>query len=111
LRGTSSRYKRNALIIVLLFLLSFTGLYIYGSFYTATGFSNIEYKRIENNNYYIFVRNGNRVIRLECDKDDYEKITVDSYLVYGISYRWSTLMPNKGKLLYINFNDVIDNRH
>jgi hypothetical protein len=111
MRTTSSRNKKNTLIIVLLFLLSFTGLYIYGSFYTTTGFSDIKYKRIENNNYYIFVRNGNEDIKLECDKDDYEKITVDSYLAYGISYKWSTLIPNKGKLFYISFNDVIDNRH
>lgn len=111
MRDTSSRNKIITLIIVILFLLSFAGLYVYGSFYTTTGYCDIKYKQIENNKCYIFARNGNKNIRLECNKDDYEKITVDSYLAYGISYKWSTLSPNRGKLLYINFNDVIDNRH
>lgn len=109
MKHTSSHNKKYAIIVVFLFLLSLTGFYIYSSFSISTGYSDIKYKRLENNNYYIFVRNENKDIKLECNKDDYEKITVDSYLAYGISYKWSTLL-NKGKLLYINFNDVIDNR-
>lgn len=60
--------------------------------------------------YYIFVRNGNNDVKLECTKDIYENITVDSNLAYGISYKGITLSPSKGKLLYINFDDIIDNR-
>lgn len=107
MRGTSSRIKKIAIIIA--FLLFLTGLYIYSSFNTTIGYSDIKYKQLENNNYYIFVRNENIDIKLECNKDDYEKVIVDSNLAYGISYKWSPLW-NKGKLLYINFNDVIDNR-
>jgi hypothetical protein len=106
----SARNKKNIMSIATLLFLSFTALYIHGSFYKVIGYSDIKYKRMENDNYYIFVRNGNKDIKLECNKDDYEKITVDSNLSYGISYKWSTLSPNKGKLLDISFNDIIDNR-
>ena len=107
---TSTQKKKVILSIVFLFLAALISLYVYGSFNTTTGYSDVKYKRIEDNNYYIFVPNGNSDIKLECTKDDYEKIIIDKNLAYGISYKWSTLSPNKGKLLYINFNDVIDNR-
>jgi hypothetical protein len=93
-----------------LFLGVFSGLQIYGSFSETTGYNNVIHKEIDNDRYFIYVNNGNTTIKLESTKYDYEKVIVNSDLAYGISYRWSTYSPQKGKLLNLNFNDVIDNR-
>ena len=107
MRNTSSHKKIIVLFAVILF---FSGFYIYSTIYKTIGFGTITHKNTDNSKYFIYVNKGNSDIKLECTKDIYEKIIVDKDLAYGISYKWSTLSPEKGKLLYINFNDTIDNR-
>lgn len=102
--------KRIILTVTIFLLLCFIGLLYHFSVNTTTGYSYIKYKQKDDNHCFIRVINEDNYVDLECTIDIYERAIVDYDLAYGISYKWSTFFPNKGKLLYLDFDDAIDNR-
>jgi hypothetical protein len=78
--------------------------------YHSEGYYSITKKKVINQNYYIYVKDGNGVVQLKCLKQVYDKVIVNENLKYHIYYMTSKLSPTKGKLFFIKFNESIDNR-
>lgn len=98
------------IVLPVLFSSIFISLTVYRTFFKTIGYLAIKHKNIENNNYYIYVDNEVSNVKLRCTEDIYKNVIVDNKLAYGISYKWTTLSPSKGSLLYIDLNNTIDNR-
>lgn len=82
--------------------------------YKATlveGYSVIENKEIDGSKYFFQVKANNNAYKIQCTQNQYEKIIVHEKLAYGISYKVYLLNPQKAKLIYLHFDDIIDNRH
>lgn len=81
---------------------------------TTTGYIDIQQKEVIDGKYYIYVDNKyngrTNICQIECTRAEYDKVICDKNLTYKISYKSSKLFPNRGKLIYLNFNNIIDNR-
>lgn len=104
-----SHIKKN-FSIFFIFLLILTSAYVYTTIYTTLGYSQIKSKSVENDKYYIFVINNEKTIKLECSKDEYEKIIAEDDIGYKMTYKWTSI-TNKGKIIDLSFDDIIDNRN
>jgi hypothetical protein len=100
----------HLLIISMIFITHLFLLRYAFSFVTTSGYAVISDKKIDDDTCYIYVDNGENAIRLNCTSDIYEQLVADNKLAYKIEYKWSELTPEKGKLIEITPNDVIDNR-
>lgn len=101
-------WKRTACFIVLI-VLSFA-FYNFMNVYKYEGYLSLTQKKVINQNYYIYVNSDKGVVQLECTKQVYVKAIISKDLQYRIYYTSNKLYPNKGQLLFIKFNDKIDNR-
>ena len=108
---SSKSLKKIIMLFILIFLVVICSVeYINGTIVETTGYSEIVSKTSDNNGCYIYVQNNNKSIKLKCTNQEYNDVVIDENLGYGMSYKWSTRFPSKNKLIYLNFEDVIDNR-
>ena len=83
------------------------------SIITTTGHIVIQDKEFIDGKYYIYFDNNynnkTNITQIECTKEEYDKVVLFENSTYEISYKSSMLFPNKGKLIYLNFNNT-DNK-
>lgn len=102
--------RRIVLFIVILLLLVIAGMYYASKEMTVTGFSPLTGKTVENGSYYLYLLKENNSVRLKCTEELYSEVTADPDLAYHISYRWNEFFPDKGKLIFLEPENTIDNR-
>ncbi|HYE09184.1 MAG TPA: hypothetical protein VEF53_03295 [Patescibacteria group bacterium] len=83
------------------------------SIVTTTGHIVIQDKEVIDGKYYIYFDNNynNRtnITQIECIKEEYDKVVLYEKSTCEISYKSSILFPDKGKLIYLNFNNTANN--
>ncbi len=98
--------KENTIILsAILIIISFYVFFF--SIVTTTGHIAIQKKEVINGKYYIYFDNNcdNRAnpTQIECTKEEYDKLDSYEEKTVDISYKSSSLFPNEGKLIYLNF--------
>jgi hypothetical protein len=115
-RDKSDRSRIKTLFLVIIIVISLAGSYCFYRTTSTAGetvrVTNIVSKIHENGAYYLEILNeaNGRLIRLECDEQDYNALIADEDVLYEMSYR-TIFNQSKGFLKNpIDINDYIDNR-
>lgn len=95
--GSALKHQRKTIwlraVAALLLVLALAG----GALYRAVSVSalrqdTVTMKQMEGNDCFIFLGEGNRLLRLHCpDREAYDAITIDGESLYDIQYRWNRL--------------------
>lgn len=97
------RYKKKFIIVPIILIIAGVLLFVAYkmSVYNVEGWSAIERKEEIDERFFLFVKNNDNIIRLECEPEQYKEIIIDSHIMYHISYTYSTYTPAKGNLIFI----------
>jgi hypothetical protein len=110
MKKNPSMKKRLILLILIVVVYFAIRMLIASKEMAVTGYVPLANKLMEDSNYYLIVDKDDTQVSLKCSEEQYNQAIVDPELAYHISYLWNSLFPEKGKLVFFEPEDTIDNR-
>lgn len=70
--------------------------------HTCYGFYEIKQVESNNDSFYIYVNYMNRLVKLKCDKEEYDMVKSNQGEIFGIEFKYSSIWNEIGYVTHLS---------